>query len=66
MAHILLQSLVCQESALHGLGHGQRDHDRLVSAITDAFLAANPDVDPRLISYASADLLACALRYQII
>jgi hypothetical protein len=37
-----------------------------VSAITDAFLAANPDVDPRLISYASAVLLACALRHQIV
>jgi hypothetical protein len=37
-----------------------------VSAITDAFLAANPDVAPRLISYASAVQFACALRHQII
>jgi hypothetical protein len=57
MAPILPQSLVCQESALHGLGHWQRDRDLQVSAITDAFLAA--------VTRAQT-LLACALRYQII
>ena len=55
MARILsFNSLACQESALHGLGHWQRDHDREVSAIIDCFLDANPDTDTRRIRYASS------------
>jgi len=55
MAHILsFNSLACQESALHGLGQWQGTHDRQLPAIIDGFLAANPDIDPRLIRYAKA------------
>jgi hypothetical protein len=55
MSRILgFQLLACQESALHGLGHWQRDHDRHVCAIIDGFLADSPDIDPRLIAYANA------------
>ena len=62
MARILVfQSPACQESALHGLGHWQRDHDRQVCAIIDGFLAANPDIDPRLIGYANAARHGCVL-----
>ena len=62
MARILVfKSLACQESALHGLGHLQRDYDRQVSAIIDGFLAANPDIDTRLASYANSARCGCVL-----
>jgi hypothetical protein len=62
MARILgFKSLACQESALHGLGHWQRDHDRQVSAIIDGFLDANPDIDTRLIRYANSARCGCVL-----
>ena len=62
MARILsFQSPACQESALHGLGHWQRHHDREVRATIDGFLAANPDIDPRLIGYANAARRGCVL-----
>ena len=62
MARILgFQSPACQESALHGLGHWHRNHDRQVCTIIDGVLAANPDIDPRLISYAKAARCGCVL-----
>ena len=62
MARILgFKSLACQESALHGLGHWQRDHDRQVSAVIDGFLVANPDIDTRLVSYANSARCGCVL-----
>ncbi len=67
MARILrFKSLACQESALHGLGHWQRDHDRQASAIIDGFLAANPEIDTRLVSYANSVLRLRALGWFII
>ena len=45
---------------MHGLGLLQRDHNLQVNTIIDAFLAANPDIDARLIRYAnSAPAAAC-------
>ena len=62
MARILgFSSIACQESALHGLGHWQRDHDPRVNAIIDGFLEANPDVDTRLVSYANSARCGCVL-----
>ena len=62
MARILgFELLACQESALHGLGHWQRTHDRQVNAIIDGFLDANPDVDARLIRYANTARVGCVL-----
>jgi len=62
MARILgFKSLACQESALHGLGHWQRDHDRQVCAIIDCFLEAHLDLDPRLVTYANAARCGCVL-----
>jgi hypothetical protein len=62
MARILgFKSLACQESALHGLGHWQRDHDPQVNEIIDAFLAATPDIDARLVSYANSARCGCVL-----
>ena len=56
-----LNSLACQESALHGLGHWQAKYDRQVSAIIDCFLDFNPKTDPRLISYAHSARGGCVL-----
>ena len=62
MARVLgFKSIACQESALHGLGHWQRDHERQVNAIIDGFLEANPDIDSRLISYAHSASCGCVL-----
>jgi hypothetical protein len=54
-------SLACQESALHGLGHWQRDRQRQVNAIIDGFLDASPDIDSRLITYAHSARCGCVL-----
>ena len=62
MARVLgFKSIACQESALHGLGHWQRDHERQVNAIIDGFLKANRDIDSRLISYAHSARCGCVL-----
>ncbi|HEX6014034.1 MAG TPA: hypothetical protein VFY87_20010 [Geminicoccaceae bacterium] len=58
---LALDSPACQESALHGLGHWQRDHPGEVAATVDAFLAASPDLDPRLSAYARAARCGCVL-----
>jgi hypothetical protein len=62
MTRILgFQSVACQESALHGLGHWQGKQDRQVSAIIDCFLDANPNIDTRLRSYANSARCGCVL-----
>ena len=62
MAGILaLPSLVCQESALHGLGHWQRGHPEQVTRILDAFLQGVPALDPRLAAYARSARCGCVL-----
>jgi hypothetical protein len=47
-------SIACQESALHGLGHWHRESAHRVEAIIDAFIASHPDARPELIRYAKA------------
>jgi len=49
-----LDSVACQESALHVLGHLWLFHSERVPAIVDRYLAAHPDLDERLRSYAGA------------
>jgi hypothetical protein len=49
---LAIPHLACQESALHGLGHWQHGYPDRVAEIIDAFLQANPQLDPRLVSYA--------------
>jgi hypothetical protein len=62
MARILgFDSVACQESALHGLGHWQRAYDRQISGIIDGFLSKNPDIDPRLLTYAKSARCGCVL-----
>ena len=62
MEHILgLGSLACQESALHGLGHWQRQHASEVARIIDAFVSSQTELDPRLLAYANAARCGCVL-----
>jgi len=43
-----LDSLACQESALHGLGHWQPEYEERVAAIIDNFCEASPEADPSI------------------
>ena len=62
MEHILgLGLLACQESALHGLGHWQRQHASEVVRIIDAFVLSQTELDPRLLAYANAARCGCVL-----
>ena len=51
---LALDSIACQESALHGLGHWHMAYPERVETIIDAFLKANPKLDARLRAYADA------------
>lgn len=56
-----LRSLACEESALHGLGHWRRGHERRVESIIDHFVVTNPQTDPRLLAYAQSARCGCVL-----
>ena len=47
-----IDSIACQESALHGLGHWQLFYPDEVAEIVDRFLKENPDLRPELKEYA--------------
>jgi len=62
MAEILaLNSLACQESALHGLGHWQSAYPQEVTQIIDRFLKTSKDSRPELIVYAKSARCGCIL-----
>ena len=44
-----IESLGCQESALHGLNHWQTNYPIEVTAIIEAYLARNPSLGPDLV-----------------
>ena len=46
-----LDSLACQESALHGLGHWQRQYPRRVGEIIDSFSMTHPRLPEKLQDY---------------
>ena len=53
MAEILsIGSELCQLSALHGLNHWHRNHDKKVEQIVDDFLHKTPGLTTRIIEYA--------------
>jgi len=56
-----LNSIACQESALHGLGHWQRDYSEKVTSIIDRFCEAHSKADPRLLAYAQSARCGCVL-----
>ena len=61
LGHILsLDSIVCQEAALHGLGHWVRREPRCARIIDD-YLGSGRASDPRLSSYAQAARTGCIL-----
>jgi len=60
-AALALDSIACQESALHGLGHACRGAPERVAAGIDAFLAARTDLRPELASYARSARGGCVL-----
>jgi hypothetical protein len=49
---LLLDSMACQESALHGLGHWQANYPKEVREIIDDYLARRLNLPPILQSYA--------------
>jgi hypothetical protein len=62
MADILqLDSLACQESALHGLGHWHRTFPERVESLIDAFLSRHANARPELLAYARAARCGCVL-----
>jgi hypothetical protein len=58
---LALDSIACQESALHGLGHWHAGHPREVEGIVDAFLARATDARPALVGYARSARSGCVL-----
>ena len=62
MENILkLDSLACQESALHGLGHWQHRYSQTVEKIIAEFITRQPNLRPELWSYAQSARTGCVL-----
>jgi hypothetical protein len=51
---LALDSIACQESALHGLGHWASAYPEFVEPTIDAFLQRQPNIEPELREYALA------------
>ncbi len=58
---LALNSLACQESALHGLGHWQRRCPAVVEETIDMYLKHELGLDPRLRQYAFSARRGCVL-----
>ena len=58
---LALDSIACQESALHGLGHWHPENAREIETIVDRFIAAHPSMRPELLSYARSARGGCVL-----
>jgi hypothetical protein len=56
-----LNSIACRESALHGLGHWQRDYTEKVTQIIDRFCEGHSRADLRLLAYAQSARCGCVL-----
>jgi hypothetical protein len=56
-----LDSVACQESALHGLGHWQRFYPQRVGEIIDAFLQSQKNLREELRTYAVSAGRGCVL-----
>ena len=62
MARILaLDSIACQESALHGLGHLARHYPQAVEGAIERFLADPSPKKPELVAYAHSARCGCVL-----
>jgi hypothetical protein len=58
---LALDSIACQESALHGLGHWHRENGGRVEAIVDSFIARHRQARPELLRYARSARSGCVL-----
>jgi len=58
---LALDSVACQESALHGLGHWHSLQPDRVESIVDGFLAAHPTARRELVTYARSARCGCVL-----
>jgi hypothetical protein len=56
-----LDSIACQEAALHGLGHWARYRSGDVAAVIDAFLGDGRSKRAALASYARSARCGCVL-----
>jgi hypothetical protein len=56
-----LDSVACQESALHGLGHWQYSRPDEVASIIDGFIAESDKARPELLIYARSARSGCIL-----
>jgi hypothetical protein len=62
MAKILkFDSLACQESALHGLGHWYRIFPQQIDCLIDEFLLLHADARQELLTYARSAGCGCVL-----
>ena len=62
MAAVLdMDSLACQESALHGLGHWHSGFPKETEEMIDRFLNTHPQIDPELRIYAQSARCGCVL-----
>lgn len=57
---LAIDSIACQEAALHGLGHWVRDESRCAEVI-DRYLASGRATMPELVAYAEAARCGCVL-----
>jgi hypothetical protein len=60
-ATLQLDSLACQESALHGLGHWHMHYPRQVGEIIDKFSITHADIPEKLRQYMQAAYSGCVL-----
>lgn len=56
-----IDSIACQESALHGLGHVAGHCPNEVAKVIDAFLEGHPNLRPELRTYALSARSSCVL-----
>jgi hypothetical protein len=56
---LTMDSIACQESALHGLGHWQLYYPSEAMQIIDVFLSGNRNLRPELINYAKSARCGC-------
>jgi hypothetical protein len=62
MAAILkFDSIACQESALHGLGHWHSAFPEQVESLIDTFIATHANAPPALLTYARSARCGCVL-----
>jgi hypothetical protein len=60
-AILKFDSLACQESALHGLGHWYKIFPQPIERLVDEFLLLHANARPELLSYARSARCGCVL-----